>query len=152
MDYPEALALLNVVVFSASVAFNGYWAWRGRSESGLATLQAGRCLLSVWVVVAYAFVLYGEQVTAVNVSMLRPAMLLIGLLYLVEGGYLHAMRQAIGHANEIGDIISGRERCRQELAELRSQLATSRQNNNDIRLALNILRSRLDEQETDDGA
>jgi hypothetical protein len=75
VDFPEALALINVVIFSAAAALNGLWAYRaGRAgrDWGLIAIPAGVGLISVWTAVAYALILAGQRPFEVNVTMLRP--------------------------------------------------------------------------------
>jgi hypothetical protein len=132
VDFPEAMALINVVVFSAAAALNGLWAYRaGRAgrDWGLIAIPAGVGLISVWTAVAYALILAGQRPFEVNVTMLRPAMLLIGLVFLAGPSYLHTVRQSLGQAVEIREVLTEAQQCREQLAAAEKRLVDLEQTN-----------------------
>jgi hypothetical protein len=133
MDYPEALALINIVVFSAAAAMNGLWSWRGwrrRLDIGLVMIPTAVTLISIWSALSYGLILANGHLFQVNVTMLRPAMLMIGLVFLAAPSYLHTVRQALGHADEIREMLSDARRCQERLAQAEKRLVDLEQANN----------------------
>jgi hypothetical protein len=145
MDFPEALAAINTIVFLAATVVNGLSVWRGWQggrDWALLAIPVAVALTSLWTAVSYIMILIAERPFQINVTMLRPAMMLIGLIFLAIPTYLYTVRQAMGEAGHIQEVLSEARQCREQLKTLHHKLIDLEQTNSILREAYQALRER----------
>jgi hypothetical protein len=145
VDFPEALAAINTLVFLAAAAINGLSVWRGWQAGrdwALLAVPVAVTLTSLWTAVSYVLILIAERPFQINVTMLRPAMMLIGLIFLAIPTYLYTVRQAMGEAAHIREVLSEAQQCRDHLESLQNKLIDLEQTNSILREAYQALKER----------
>jgi heme A synthase len=149
-DLAELLAALAVPLFTIAALVNGAAAWRGRRDAGLLALHLSIALVSLQIAVGYTAVSFGWSGNGdvpVNVLILRPANLLVGVIFIGLAMWLVVVRQALGDAGRITEALSRAEDCQEELARLKARTLDLEQTAEIYAATIRLLREQLPQSE-----
>jgi hypothetical protein len=149
-DLAAFLAILAVPLFAVAALLHGAAAWRGRRDAGLLIMHLVITVVSIQVTVGYTAVAFnwqGNGDVPINILILRPAMLLIGIIFVVLAMWLIVVRQTLGDAGRITEALIRAENCQEEIARLKKRIIDLEQTAEIYAATIRLLREKLPQSE-----
>lgn len=144
LDLSRILALIAVPIFIVAAGINVHYAWKCRPLPIRTFIFILIALVSFWNAIGYmALFLNLFPDVLFNVVWFRPVQIVTGMLFSIIPGWLISVREALGEADKISEVMTRAHDCEETVETLKKRLVDREQAITVYQELYEILKKRL---------